>query len=414
MKNNRKRTISVLVLTFCIISFMFSGCSDIQKALGIEEKPIDTEVCVLLCNTKNVLPSGSDVFNEELQAAAEEGCYYSSIVLDGNPKIGYESTMKVGKKITVNTNMEGYVRQNVRASQNVLPAVSEIDIVAGIKAAANKLSASNVNNKKLYIYSAGISTAGALNFQNNPDLIYEDPAEIAQSLRNDIDKIDLSGVEIVWIGLNEVADAQKPLTSFAAKNLEEIWKQILVACNAEEDAISFKVYTRETAELAAEKERNYGLDELMPVSDDISVSSVSFREDFEIDERVKFKDNSDEFVNEEAAKKAIEDFADKIKKYNLVDEKIYILGLSADADNPKNCMSRSQSRADRVKDLLCEYGLEEDNLKAFGIGKYNVGDWRVDDAAAPSEENRKVILFTENSQMCQKFLSDWDEFDTNE
>ncbi len=414
MKDSGKRIINVLILTLCLISFMLSGCNNIKKLVGIEEKKIDTEVCVLLCNTKNVMPSGSDIFKEELQTAAEEGCNYSSIVLDGNPKIGYESTMKVGKKLTVNTNIEGYVRKKIRISQNVLPAVSEIDIVAGIKAAANKLSSSKMNNKKLYIYSAGISTAGALNFQNNPDLIYEDPAEIAQTLRNDIDKIDLSGVEIVWVGLNEVADDQKPLTSFAAKNLEEIWKQILIACNADEDNICFKVYTRETTELASEKEHTYGLDEIKPISDEISVSSVSFREDFEIDELVKFKDNSDEFINEDAAKKAIKEFADKIKKYNLVDEKIYILGLSADADNSKNCMRRSQSRADRVKDLLCEYGLEEENLKAFGIGKYNIGDWRVNDTVAPSEENRKVILFTENSEMCKKFLNDWDEFATSE
>lgn len=414
MKNIKKRTISVLILTLCLISFIFCGCSDIKKMIGKEEPLIDTEVCVLLCNTKNVIPSGSDIFKEELQKAAEEGCHYSSIVLDGNPKIGYESTMKIRKRITINTNIEGYVRETVRASQNVLPVVSEIDIIAGIKAAANKLSSSKMNSKKLYIYSAGISTAGALNFQKNPDLIYEDPTEIAQDLKNDIYNIDLTDVEIVWIGLNEVADPQKPLNSFAAKNLEEIWRQILIACNADEDNICFKVYTRETEELANEKEHKYGLDEIKPISNKIQVSPVTFREDFEIDEFVKFKDNSDEFINEEVAKKAIKEFADKIKKYNLVDEKIYILGLSADADNEKNCMRRSQSRADRVKDLLCENGLKEENLKAFGIGKYNVGNWRVNDTAAPSKENRKVILFTENSEMCKRFLNDWDKFSTSE
>lgn len=408
-KYNKK--IALILVIICIIGSLFSGCSKYETASS--EPKINTEICMLFGNTKNVMPAGTNLFSKELENVVEDGADFSVIVLDGNPKVGMETTLKIEKKLTIDTNSDGYIREQIRAAQNTMPEMPEIDIIAGLRAAASKLSESSADNKELLIYSSGISTAGAFNFIENPDLVYENPVTIAKMLEKDIDKIDLNGMNIIWLGINEVSGEQKKLSSFAACNLEEIWRQILISCGADENKINFKSYTRESEKIEKEKEYDYNLDERLIIDDALNVTPVKFRDDIEFDARVKFDGNSNGFINEGAAKKAIEEFAEKIKHYGLVDEKIYIVGLSADADNENNCLERSQQRADRVRDILSDCELKEENLVAIGIGKYNVGDWREDDSDSPSEENRKVLILIADSESGRKFIKDWNAFQIN-
>ena len=408
------KNIALILVIICFFGCLFSGCGKSDSETENNEPEINTEICMLFGNTKNVMPSGTNLFSKELGTVIENGADFSVIVLDGDPKIGMESTLKIEKKLTIDVNSDGYIREQIRAAQNTMPEIPEIDIIAGLKAAAGKLSESSADNKELLIYSSGISTTGALNFTENPSFVYDDPVTVAKSLERDIDKIDLSGMNIIWLGINEVSGEQKKLSSFAACNLEEIWRQILISCGADENKIEFKSYTRETEKIEKEKEYDYNLDERLTINDDLNVTPVKFRDDIEFDARVKFDDNSNNFINEGAAQKSIEEFAEKIKKYGLVDEKIYIVGLSAAADTDDNCLERSQLRADKVKNILSDCELKEENLVAIGIGKYKVGDWREDDSDSPSGENRKVFILIADSESGRQFIKDWNAFKVND
>lgn len=398
MRYKFKAAVTV-VLLISIIGVLFSGCGD----------KIDTEVCVLMGNTKNVEVTSTNLFSNELKEATEQKSQYCVITLDGSPKIGYSGKFMIKKKLSGTISTDGYTRKKIRVIQNSVPETPEIDIISGIKAAASKLAESSMTNKKLLIYSSGISTTGALDFSQNPELIYKNPETVAELLKNDLDDVDLSGIDIVWCGINNVADSQEKLSSFEERNLREIWKQILLSCNADESRLIFKPYVKESADYQQSMEEKYGLDEMVDRTNFPDVTPVKFR--FEFDQRVKFKSGGNELVDEKSAGDAIAEFTNKMEEYGLSNQKTYVVGLTADADTYEDCLERSRQRAEKIAELLCKNGLREENVIPIGIGKYKVGDLRVDDSDSPSEENRKVLILFAESAQGKEFIKAWNAAD---
>ncbi len=99
-------------------------------------------------------------------------------------------------------------------------------------------------------------------------------------------------------------------------------------------------------------------------------------------EIVNFKPNSYEYVDKDAALKALSGYVDSFNRYfeRYPDSKIYLVGCIAKTANWSLTETElSQQRADAVKQSLIELGIGGDKLVALGIG---ISDpWRNDEWA---------------------------------
>lgn len=105
--------------------------------------------------------------------------------------------------------------------------------------------------------------------------------------------------------------------------------------------------------------------------------------DIKTDEVIRFKPNSNEFVDEAAANAVLEGFVESFNVYfeRYPDGKIYLVGGIAKTDNNRavEIGNLSQQRADTVRQSLINLGIDENRLIAIGIG---VNDpWRNDEWA---------------------------------
>lgn len=84
---------------------------------------------------------------------------------------------------------------------------------------------------------SGLSTEGELNVlsENLHRLIDVQP--IVDKLQKDHALPDLTGVQVVWIGLGDAADKQEDLTSRNKNTLKELWEAVLTTSGAE---VTFK------------------------------------------------------------------------------------------------------------------------------------------------------------------------------
>ncbi len=119
------------------------------------------------------------------------------------------------------------------------------------------------------------------------------------------------------------------------------------------------------------------------------IDAVSFDE-----ETIAFLADTDELVDREAAKTALEGVAAYMAEHP--EFRAMLVGTTAKFGDLENCISLSEKRAEAVKGLLVENGVDGDRLETAGMGyenpfyKNDQKDGTLDETAAA--QNRAVIL----------------------
>lgn len=136
--------------------------------------------------------------------------------------------------------LEQQISEVIDSTNNALASSKandpEVDTFEAIKQAARGLTG-EAGDKCLYILDSGLSTEGELNVlsENLHRLIDVQP--IVDKLQKDHALPDLTGVQVVWIGLGDAADKQEDLTSRNKNTLKELWEAVLTTSGAE---VTFK------------------------------------------------------------------------------------------------------------------------------------------------------------------------------
>lgn len=405
-----KKIIAVvsLMLCFCIL---FSGCGD-ETVTPIDIK--QTEICILLGKTANVKELDTKNFEEIFLDAAYSQSTCSIIVLDGTPEeisLKYEFPEIKSK---LEDNRREHAKSNVDELNDKIsslkPDSEEIDIIKGLKT-AEKALASKESKRELIIYSSGLSTSGILNFAERPDLLYKNPTEIVETLEEEDAIPDLSGINVIWYGLGNVAEPQKELSYTEEENLKNVWNEILEACNVNVTEETFV----DVVSLSNEEENlniNYPRVSVVELLDsDDCIWSLD-------EETIGFVANSAEFLDREATTKKLVPYANLMISSN---KNFYIIGSTATYGNYNNCIALSQERAQAIKDVLIELNVPEDSIEIFGVGQENLGgeyNWRVNDLdnnqnliESEAKKNRKVMIIDATSNAGKDFINDWNESD---
>lgn len=413
-----KKVISIIMIIALVCVFL-SGCWDPEKGnnesnnnVTIEENKTSS-VCFIIGNTKNVKQVDVNVLKEELNEASDNKSYYSVIVIDGKPnEISLEGQLNSSNKLFTGK------EQNDKLFNETLEKIihceandKEIDILAALDIAAKTLEASDTDEKKMVVFSSGISTSGILDFYEKPDLLFTSTDEIVQIIKNKHGMPDLSDIDVVWYGLNHVDDAQEELNSFELYKLRSLWSAILKEAGVKFEDDS-EVFNEKASSVIDETDK-------IDKSNFEEVHSVEFKDVIAFsEEEFGFVSGEYTLLDENKTKEILEPVAEDI--INMGYPEFYIIGSTASAESNEYCLNLSKQRAEVIKDILCEFGVSESCLKIYGIGREYIDDdytWRIKDLdnngnliPDKAQMNRKVMFIPADSKAGRKFNSDFKNY----
>ena len=346
----------------------------------------------------------SVMYDAVLEACTHSGSTISIIVNDGAP---YASVVTVPETKS-GLSAEKYqaiakerTEQILELADGMLAKTPETDLLSAVALAGRQLEAEDGGRKELIIIDSGLSTMPPLDFSESL-LEGVAPENVTELLDEQRALPDLQGIDSVrFFNVGDVAAPQARLTEANRKMLMEIWDKILTKAGAEE--IKFQtdlplsavyeegrmpevsaVAVMERASALESKEVDLG-----------EVDALGFDE-----ETIAFCPDTDEFVDREAAKAALEGAASYMEEnpgFCAV-----LVGTTAKAGDLESCISLSEKRAEAVKGLLTEIGVDAARLEAVGTGYDNPfykEDWKdgtLNEAMAA--QNRAVILIDASGQ----------------
>jgi outer membrane protein OmpA-like peptidoglycan-associated protein len=243
---------------------------------------------------------------------------------------------------------------------------------------------SSLENKTLYVYDSGISTAGPLAMQNGLLGPATDVGKIVEQLRTIGNIPQLTSVEVHWWGLGQVVAPQSTPPVWAKTKLRELWTAVVEAGGGSvvfhDDAVQA---TFPTGDLAAVTRVDFSDAVAEPVSMSIS------------EEAVAFVQNDSVFLHKETAERTLGEVVSSLRASSVSD--LWITGCTAkpvDA-SAQRMQELSEERAYAVMGALQRAGLTT-TLHAKGLGPDCPG--RVpetgtkDEVEAAQAKNRQVLI----------------------
>jgi outer membrane protein OmpA-like peptidoglycan-associated protein len=114
---------------------------------------------------------------------------------------------------------------------------------------------------------------------------------------------------------------------------------------------------------------------------------------------IRFRDNSNEFVDPQAVREALEPIAASI---NAASGTVLLVGTTSSAGTREGQLERSRGRAEAVKGVLVDLGVDASRIVAQGVGtkhRQHVPDVGPDgqELPLPAAQNRAVFLTLQQS-----------------
>jgi outer membrane protein OmpA-like peptidoglycan-associated protein len=289
----------------------------------------------------------------------------------------------------------------------------EVDYLGALSLAVRSLSSfDGYDSKTIVVVGTGLSTTGALNFQNN--LLSADANTIVDLLKEKSEIPDFSGLTVVWQQLGDVGSPQQELTSAQKNLLQEIYSGIVEAgggtfvydsylCNAVNEDISYPAVS--VVDLPVDTPISFSKDILAESEDD---DGESFTTPVVLsEEQVTFVADSDQYTDEESAITVLTPIADYLIEHPSV--KILLVGTTAGDTNTDGAVTLSQKRAEAVRESLINLDVDQDQVLALGLGSDN--PWHVYGAGydgAIASSNRAVYILDATSETAQELLAQSD------
>ena len=300
------------------------------------------------------------------------------------------------------------------------PTSSEIDIAASIELAVQSLNANAADGRQnmLVLYCSGKSTAGIINMNETP--VYRMDIDSSVSAVAEQMNVDMSGIDVKWYCCGSFGANQPKLSPNEKAQLKTFYKQLFTTLGAKK--VSFKdklpssqcYHFPDTPVSSIEvEETSSGLKELSAAEFETSEEESEMVEElaspFETpivipEEKIHFKPDSADFLDQEAAKSAVQPIADLMALYP--EQTILLYGTCAGDESTETSLALAKKRAEAVASLLVELGVEKERITVvmldfdndpyfeFGLGTGDEG-----------AVNRKVVVMDANSDLGQQILA---------
>lgn len=281
--------------------------------------------------------------------------------------------------------------------QNCVATTNETDTLQAITRAADAVNGSNATDKTIFVVDSGLSTSGYVNFIKN-NLFDTDPSLFVEKLTEKHAIPDLSGIKLIWYGLADVCGEQTTLSAEQAFKLKEIWSAILSESSVENvefnstplKAVKYNGQLPNVSEVP------------VPVSDiDLGIGNGYMTIDIE---SLGFKPDTAQILDRTAAEQCLSDVIACLENNPSLD--IVIAGSCATVGSGGKTLSRK--RADAVKKILCDQGIDESRISTIGLGSMECS-LRVDDLNPDgtlnetlAKQNRAVFIYSADSLIAEE------------
>lgn len=378
MKTSKK--IISLLLAISVSIFVFAGCSGKTSEQTEQSEPYN--LAVVLGKTNNQPVYDGNAIEEISSLAKNPDSNYAFILADGNPNIIVDGVIPdfAQKKYSPETLKRAQASITAALDQeitNTIPDDDEVDIAKAISLAARTLQANADDSKEniLLLHTSGISTAGSINFTQTPISaldINNSVASVASQLN-----VDLNGVTVICYFLGDVTAPQDPLSDAEREILGDFYNRLFETIGAKDVIIK--------NDLPAGND-SYTFDQsvtTMPVEGSTSALQASIVDATAADTNVEdilstgkvlsydetaltFKADSTELTDPIKAQSVLTSVVDFMLKNQ--DSELLICGCTSSASDKQTSLTFSEGRAEKIRDLLVEAGIENNRLHILGCG----------------------------------------------
>ena len=381
MRRMRQYIITVLSIVVCsVVGLTLSACDD-SASSGTNSGAI-----AIIASNRSNQQRFNLLSSEHITSAIDDhmgGTFYV-ISADGVPRlvVSIDSTSTRQD----DTDKEDYEVSVLEAM--LTPAEKpESDMLSALSLAASSLAHAS-GDRTILVVDSGISTAGAMAFQNTGLLEpHADVDAMVERMRSAGALPDLTGVTVRWFGLGSVEDPQPLLDTAAKSRLKNLWTKLITAANGE-------VVFDDTPMMKDTGDDLPAVPEVTPVP--VGAFELGAAPSLEMslpDTEVGFEADVDVLRNEEVAKSRIQEAAAQIRSSGV--SEVRVTGCTSSWGTAEHRQDLSERRAEVVAGLLENNGVKVTSVIGLGYDcPHQVVDTTVD--GTPIEElmavNRRVII----------------------
>ena len=381
MRRMRQYIITVLSIVVCsVVGLTLSACDD-SASSGANSGAI-----AIIASNRSNQQRFNLLSSEHIISAIDDhmgGTFYV-ISADGVPRLVVSIDSSSTRQD--DTDKEDYEVSVLEAM--LTPAEKpESDMLSALSLAASSLAHAS-GDRTILVVDSGMSTAGAMAFQNTGLLEpHADVDAMVERMRSAGALPDLTGVTVRWFGLGSVEEPQPLLDTAAKSRLKNLWTKLITAANGEvvfDDAPMMKDIGDDLP----------AVPEVTPVPVGAFKSGAAPSLEMSLpDTEVGFEADVDVLRNEEVAKSRIQEAAAQIRSSGV--SEVRVTGCTSSWGTAEHRQDLSERRAEVVAGLLENNGVKVTSITGRGYEcPHQVVDTNAD--GTPIEElmavNRRVII----------------------
>ena len=365
---------------------LLTGCSMVPSKGGTVDNAVDTDT-VLILTQGDGMPALTNPEDFLDCVNVTHGGSAGLVIADGAPfVVGPQRFDQVKNNDIQQARADKAARlELVEAVQGAAAKTPETDLISAISLASRMLSAGTADTKVMVIRHSGVNTAATTLPMEDLDLLNSDPAKLLDQLDAAAMLPQLNGVAVEFYGLGDVAGSQGTLSAQQVQWLKNFWQGFFDRTGAN--------VTLHTDIVSGDALNNGHTVTPLAAAGAPTFVKVSA-------EQVAFQPDSTTFLDEAAARAALNGLAEQLKGTSAAH--YIVVGSTAQVDNAsrEGAQALSLARAQAVRDVLVEAGVPADQITCLGLGNEPTSARSANEA-----ENRCVYVVSYDSALATEFRS---------
>ena len=385
MKLKMLTRMAAMVAAGSLVVGLLAGCSVIPSKDGAADSAVATDTALILTQGDGMpaLTNAEEFLNSVI---VTPGGSAGLVVADGKPfALGPQRFDQVKSNDIQQARADKTARyQLVEAVQGAAATTPETDLISAISLASRMLSAGTADNKVLIIRHSGVNTAVASLPMQDLDLLNSDPAKLLDQLDAAAMLPQLNGVAVEFYGLGDVAGSQGTLSAQQVQWLKSFWQGFFDRTGAN---VTFHT------DIVSGDALNNG-HTVTPLAAAGAPTFVKVSA-----EQVAFQPDSTTFLDEAAARAALNGLAEQLKGTSA---HYIVAGSTAHVDNAsrEGAQALSLGRARAVRDVLVVAGVPADQITCLGLGNEPTSV-----RSTNEPENRCTYVVADTTAQAAEFLA---------
>lgn len=385
MKLKMLTRMTAMVAAGSLVVGLLAGCSVIPSKDGAADSAVATDTALIITQGDGMptLTNAEEFLNS---VNVTPGGSAGLVVADGKPfALGPQRFDQVKNNDIQQARADKTARyQLVEAVQGAAATTPETDLISAISLASRMLSAGTADSKVMVIRHSGVNTAASLPMQDL-DLLNSDPAKLLDQLDAAAMLPQLNGVAVEFYGLGDVAGSQGTLSAQQVQWLKSFWQGFFDRTGAN---VTFHT------DIVSGDALNNG-HTVTPLAAAGAPTFVKVSA-----EQVAFQPDSTTFLDEAAARAALNGLAEQLKGTSAAH--YIVAGSTAQVDNAsrEGAQALSLGRARAVRTVLVEAGVPAGQLTCLGLGNEPTSV-----RSTNEPENRCTYVVADTTAQAAEFLA---------